>query len=121
MERVKLRTARLRIGWTLERAAEHIGVGRNTLWRWELGMSDPYPYNVYLICQTYGKSAAELDLKSPDGSEDTHLEYVGRTRRGKHDADSETPIEVFHDYMRRDLELHLQCLVFDWLHHRKST
>ncbi len=42
MQRTALREARELKGWTLEEAAEYIGVDKNTVWRWEQGISPPY-------------------------------------------------------------------------------
>lgn len=66
--RERLRAARKRKHWTLERAAQEIGVGINTLNRWELGQAEPYAQNVARLCEVYGATAAELGLQSSDES-----------------------------------------------------
>jgi tetratricopeptide (TPR) repeat protein len=119
MKRLQLRDARLELGWSLGQAAERIGVGKNTLWRWEQGQADPYPYNVRQVCKAYGLSATELGLEG---------NYLYReTSSGKDAApcsnsqDIDESVNVFHDYLQDDLELHLLYLIYDWLHCRKSA
>lgn len=63
MERTRLRTARAKKHWTLEKAAEAIGVGVTTLHQWEKGRANPYPFNRERLCEVYGATAAELDLE----------------------------------------------------------
>lgn len=60
MERVRLSQARLTKFWTLEEAAERIGVDRATLIRWEKGKSSPQSVNIRRICDAYSMSAEEL-------------------------------------------------------------
>ena len=119
MERTQLRGARVRRGWNLEKAAEHIGVGRNTLWRWEFGLADPYPYNVHRLCKVYGVSAADLGLEASRAYEETQPFYANLVRQQHEDLD--TSPNVVANAMQRDLELRLQCLIYDWLYHKKSA
>jgi len=68
MKRTHLVMARYSKGWSQEKAAEFIGVTRNTLSQWERGISDPYPFHVHKLCEIYGKTAVELDLaNAPNG------------------------------------------------------
>jgi transcriptional regulator with XRE-family HTH domain/tetratricopeptide (TPR) repeat protein len=119
MERRQLRGARVRRGWTLEKAAEHLGVGRNTLWRWEFGLADPYAYNIHRLCTVYGVSAADLDLEASRAYEEAQPFYANLLRQQHEDLDASP--NVFTNAMQRDLELRLQCLIYDWLYHKKSA
>lgn len=65
MERKKLAEARANKHWTLEEAAERIGVNLNTLNRWEKGKVAPQAYNIKKLCSVYGMSSWELDLDEP--------------------------------------------------------
>lgn len=64
MKRIHLVMARYNKGWSQEKAAESIGITRNTLSQWERGISDPYPIHVHKLCEIYGKTAIELDLEN---------------------------------------------------------
>ncbi len=63
MKRTKLQAARARKRWTLEQAAEAIGVGVTSLHQWEQGNANPYPRNKHRVCEVYGATAADLDLE----------------------------------------------------------
>jgi transcriptional regulator with XRE-family HTH domain len=119
MKRIQLRAARIRKGWSLEQAAEHIGVGRNTLWRWEAGLADPHPYNSHQASTIFGMTAAELGLEGGALGEETQPAYVDFAHRQSENID--TSIDPLTDSMQYDLELHLQCLIYDWLHRRRYT
>jgi transcriptional regulator with XRE-family HTH domain/tetratricopeptide (TPR) repeat protein len=119
MERTQLRGARVRRGWTLEKAAEHIGVGRNTLWRWEYGLADPYAYNIHRLCKVYGVSAADLGLEASRAYEETQPFYAHLVGQQREDLDASS--NVVNNAMQHDLELRLQCLIYDWLYHKKSA
>lgn len=119
MKRMQLRDARLELGWSLERAAEQIGVGKNTLWRWEQGQADPYPYNVRQVCKAYGLPATELGLEEVYLPREASPEKDATPRSNGQDRDE--PAAAFHGYLQDDLELHLLYLIYDWLHRRRST
>ena len=51
----RLREARLHRGFTLEQAADHIGVRLNTVWRYEKGEIQPSEPVLKLCCQIYDK------------------------------------------------------------------
>jgi len=63
MKRAKLVAARYNNGWSQEEAAEKIGVTRNTLGQWERGKAAPYPLHIHKLCELYGRTVEELDLK----------------------------------------------------------
>lgn len=65
MERARLSQARHKKLWTLEEAAERIGIDRATLIRWEKGTSSPQPINIRRICDAYGMTAEELGFIEP--------------------------------------------------------
>jgi transcriptional regulator with XRE-family HTH domain/tetratricopeptide (TPR) repeat protein len=56
----KLQAARDRKVWTLEEAAEAIGVGAQTFWRWENYVQWPRQYSMRKLIQVFGASAEEL-------------------------------------------------------------
>lgn len=58
--RQKLAEARAKRRWTLEKAAEELGVSPNTVTAWEHGRAKPYAYNVDRICAVYGLSPEDL-------------------------------------------------------------
>ena len=76
MERVKLRAARLKKHWTLEQAAERVGVEPNTLYRWEKGVAMPRAYNVQKICEVYEATALELDVEDSGAVVDTSVSLL---------------------------------------------
>jgi transcriptional regulator with XRE-family HTH domain len=63
MKRTKLAAARAKKHWTLEQAAEQIGVDINTLYRWEKGRAKPRAYNIQKMCEVYEARASDLDLE----------------------------------------------------------
>jgi transcriptional regulator with XRE-family HTH domain/tetratricopeptide (TPR) repeat protein len=115
MKRVQLRAARERRRWSLERAAEQIGVSKNTVWRWEMGEAEPYAFNLSQMCRVYGMTAAELGLEDGQPPEDSHLEEVSAA------SPPVESIEGLTESMQHDVELRLQCLIYDWLHRKQST
>lgn len=66
----KLRQARLRRGWSQERAAAEIGVERKTYIRWERGLNFPQPGTLEMACQAFGMSAVELGFLEADSELD---------------------------------------------------
>ena len=56
----KLRTARREKFWTIEQAAEHIGVSPQAYGRCERGECHPQVGSLRLLCQAFEKTAAEL-------------------------------------------------------------
>jgi transcriptional regulator with XRE-family HTH domain len=68
--RPRLRRARVRLGWSQERAADeisrcfpHLAIDARQIGRWETGETRrPRPMNVWALCRTYGLPAEELDL-----------------------------------------------------------
>src|SRR5579859_4973566 len=61
-ERKQLAAARIQRHWTLEVAAERLGVGVNTLCRWEKGKVVPQAYHILKLEEVYGIPATELGL-----------------------------------------------------------
>ena len=55
-----LRAARVQNIWTLEEAAEQVGVDVQTFWRWEHYEQWPRPYALRRLCAVFGMSAEEL-------------------------------------------------------------
>lgn len=75
--RWKLKAARAKKHWTLEQAAEAIGVSKGGLYNWEKGKTKPFAYNVQLLCDAYGMTAEQLGLISPDEELDATLQISG--------------------------------------------
>jgi tetratricopeptide (TPR) repeat protein len=77
--RPNLRRARLRLGWSLERAADeisrrypHLGIDVRQIVRWESGETrTPRPMNVLALSTTYGLPPEELDLPPIPGADCT--------------------------------------------------
>src|SRR6266566_7624785 len=59
----KLRAARKAKGWTIETAAEKVGVSVVTFSRWENGTQTPYLSTVRGICKAFHKSPQDLGLE----------------------------------------------------------
>ena len=102
MERTRLRTARAKKHWTLEKAAEAIGVGVTTLHQWETGRANPYPFNRERLCEVYGATAAELDLEEDieTSKEVISLWKLSERITGENDkAQEETPSSLYEDML----------------------
>jgi transcriptional regulator with XRE-family HTH domain len=119
MERKPLRIVRLRKGWTLEEAAEQLGVGRNTICRWERGLTHPHPTNIVRICQVYGLTAAELELDGSRANAPIALPPPPQVPRKPASQPREAAMQALGELIEQDLGLRLQCLLYDWLAHRK--
>ncbi|MGB8347757.1 MAG: helix-turn-helix transcriptional regulator [Ktedonobacteraceae bacterium] len=123
MKREILREAHLKKGWTLEQAAESIGVGRNTLWRWEQGMSSPQPHNRYQASKAYGlkpetSAWEESEEHLPFEREEASREATPTAH--PYNEDIITPPTVVAETVQHDLELHLLGLIYDWIYRKKS-
>src|SRR5579859_1168623 len=57
---IRLRAARQARGWSIERAAEEVGVDTSTYHRWELGKQQPHPNNIYMLQNTFKMDARDL-------------------------------------------------------------
>lgn len=55
-----LKDHRVRCQMTQEFVAEHLGVGRQAVSKWETGASDPSTTNLLALAKLYGIDAAEL-------------------------------------------------------------
>jgi transcriptional regulator with XRE-family HTH domain len=56
--------------WTLEEAAEQVGVGLQTFWRWEHYEQWPHLYSLRKLCEVFGVSAEELGFGRSAGNGD---------------------------------------------------
>lgn len=70
MKRAQLAAARLARGWSQEEAAAQVEVTKQTYLLWEQGRATPYPVHIRKICESFGKSAEDLDLL---GSQETWM------------------------------------------------
>jgi len=115
--RRNLRMARLRKGWSMERAAQEFGVGSNAIYRWEHGISMPYPHFRQMLCDVYELPAHELDLAEPDpvAGPITPLPLAPVLVAG---AEPQPRLEAL---ARQNLESRLQCVIYDWLTHKKMS
>ena len=52
--KMTLKAARVNAGLTQEEAAKSIGVTKNTIYRWEIGVSSPPFKRLHTICEVYG-------------------------------------------------------------------
>lgn len=53
--KARLRATRKKMGLSMQKFAELIGVDRMTIWRWEGGMVKPSLDNILSICRVTGK------------------------------------------------------------------
>jgi len=113
MKRRPLRTARLLKGWTIERAAEELKVGRSTILRWEQGASRPFPHNIETLCRVYGASAEELGLEEPDSYATAQ---PARQQEGPAQAAGRLAVVT-----GQHLEARLHCVIYDWLYSRRPS
>jgi transcriptional regulator with XRE-family HTH domain len=60
--RQKLKATRQARGWSIENAAEAVGVDVSTYHRWELGTQDPHPGHIQDLERAFGMCAEELGL-----------------------------------------------------------
>jgi transcriptional regulator with XRE-family HTH domain len=122
MQRMLLREARELKGWTLEEAAEEVGVTRNTIWRWEQGVSTPYVYHTDRICRAYGLSRAELGLPecSPRKGPPKRVKPLLKPADAEQQA-VEAACTRLRRVVRDDLYLRLSYLLDDWLLHARFT
>jgi transcriptional regulator with XRE-family HTH domain len=82
MHNQKLRKARQQKRWSIEKAAEKVGVSALTFSRWEHGTQQPHPSTLDMLCKTFGMLPEELGYaaencildmdaeKDPESSED---------------------------------------------------
>src|SRR5216683_863390 len=66
MQNQKLRKARLQKRWSIEKAAEKVGVSWHTYSRWEHGTQRPHPTTLDMLCDAFGMSPEELGLAFED-------------------------------------------------------
>jgi transcriptional regulator with XRE-family HTH domain len=96
--RPRLRGARLRLGWSRERAADeisrrypHLAIDARQIGRWESGETAlPRPMNVLALCRTYGLPPEELDLPPIPGA-DLTSDIPGLTGQAEHRPASPPP------------------------------
>jgi len=82
MDNQNLRKARQQKRWSIEKAAEKVGVSWVTFSRWEHGTQQPHPATLDMLCKAFGMSPEELGYaaenclpdmdseKDPESSED---------------------------------------------------
>src|SRR5579875_3611975 len=92
-----LEIARHKQHWSLEEAAQRIGVDRATLSRWERGESKPRAVNLRQLCEAYGMSPQQVGF-----GDDDHLESGTQTEDGK----------AIREHIAGNLTLRLSALVF---------
>lgn len=71
MERTKLIAARERLHWTQQQAAIKLGVGVNSVIRWERGRVKPFGYNIQRLCEVYQATPSQLDLDHEPRADET--------------------------------------------------
>lgn len=67
-----LRNARLAMGINRRKFARTIGVDPTTLYRWEMGLQDPFPIHKRKLTEFFGKSLQELGLTLESGPSSEH-------------------------------------------------
>src|SRR2546421_12837863 len=82
MHNQNLRKARQQKHWSIEKAAEKVGVSWLTFSRWDHGTQRPHPATLDMLCKAFGMSPEELGYaaencivnmeveKDPESSED---------------------------------------------------
>jgi transcriptional regulator with XRE-family HTH domain len=73
----KLRAARLRKRWSIEKASEHAGVSWRTYSRWEHGAQLPRLYNLELLCQAFQMAPEDLGFDAGEaGAQENHVPHA---------------------------------------------
>ena len=67
----KLRKARKQKRWSIEKAAEKVGVSWLTYSRWEHGTQNPHPTTLDMLCDAFGLSPEELGFATESYTQDT--------------------------------------------------
>lgn len=62
MEKITLKAARVNMGYTQKRAAEHIGVSVSTIKNWESGVTFPSQPMIDKICEVYCTSYDRINF-----------------------------------------------------------
>ena len=119
MELSKLAQVRIERDLTQAKVAEYVGVDAVTVSRWERGINHPHPRQVMKLCALFGKSAKELGLDSCEAEEAEEVEEPPLSPTAL--AHGKESTNAFAHYFQRDIELRLQCLIYDWLHSNKPS
>jgi transcriptional regulator with XRE-family HTH domain len=102
MERALLSGARYDKEWSIEHAAELVGVDPTTYWRWEKGSCTPHPAHLRRLCKVFGKTEQEL------GFEEGVTVVAQNTTAGEEVEDALT------SFRQHDLTLRLLRVVWHW-------
>ncbi len=127
MKASKLAQARIEKGFTQPQVAEHVEVDTGTICRWEKGTQRPYPRHVKKLCTLFGKSAQELGLEPFAEPEEAPPSAVPVESSSEESILFSVPTVSFRKdnpfakYFRRDIELRLNCILYDWLHCKPSS
>ena len=76
----KLRAARKHKRWSIETAAEEVGVSWVTYSRWERGEQQPHPTTLDMLCDTFGMSPGELGFGSENDLQETESDEQMKRR-----------------------------------------
>src|SRR5260370_26907382 len=79
MVNLKLRQARKQKRWSIEKAAEEVGVSWLTYSRWERGTQYPHPTSLDMLCNTFSLSPNELGF-SDESSHDIESDETMKRR-----------------------------------------
>jgi transcriptional regulator with XRE-family HTH domain/tetratricopeptide (TPR) repeat protein len=118
MIRALLRAARLERYWSLEEAAEKIGVSATTVERWEQGLIFPRPYSLRKICTVYGKSAVELGLiqeQAPIVQAQALAAQAPQEQVHKPPPAIDIVEDSYTAFRATDTTLHFQHIITNWL------
>src|SRR5215470_15546758 len=76
----KLRAARKHKRWSIETAAEEVGVSWVTYSRWERGEQQPHPTTLDMLCDTFGMPPGELGFVSENNLHETESDEQMKRR-----------------------------------------
>jgi DNA-binding XRE family transcriptional regulator len=114
----KLAQARIDRGFTQAKVAEFVEVNVITICRWEKGTSQPYPCHVKKLCDFFEKTAFELGFAPP---EPQAVQPSSQPDESQPDEAHPKGDNAFAKFFRRDIELRLQYIMYDWLHSKKLS
>jgi transcriptional regulator with XRE-family HTH domain len=118
MDREKLIAARDKQLWSIEEAAERIGVHSTTLSRWERGEITPHSSSIRKICRAYKTTPEALGLSRHSVSWN---QPIDDEHPGEDEAQIAESVKSIHICYQNDVELRIQCLLAEALHRKKSA
>jgi tetratricopeptide (TPR) repeat protein/DNA-binding XRE family transcriptional regulator len=107
MKQEKLIAARERMQWTIEEAAQRLGVDAEVLRKWEDGVADVPFSKMRKLGKLYNSSLIDLGLAKEYVPEDADARWIA-------DVKQAPDVVVISDFQMEDLTLRLQRIIWKW-------